>query len=343
MSGSGPVIATVLPVLNEENYIEACLQSLIQQSLPAEQHMILVLDGGSTDSTREKVERIIALSVQSNGPRIELHSNTGKYVAQARNLALKILPSSVQFTVEMIGHSTVDKDHLEVRLSEWKLLEEEHSKPLGGVGVKVLPSLGRHGAVESWIEGCLTSPFGSGNGQFDGFNSRGLTQVPAFAMHSRQALDSVNGWDTNFITSQDSDLSMRLLNAGFTLARTPATHVRMVKRSTLGKWWKMGHRYGFWRAKILRKHPKRTSVREFLPWIGAIVTLSLLGAGSSFTGILPSCYGTVLLLEGLRSARKARRISLIFGVPFCLVLLHSSFSVGLVDGLFRKGRASQDR
>ena len=34
-------------VLNEEEYIESCLQSLIDQSLPANEHTIFVLDGGS--------------------------------------------------------------------------------------------------------------------------------------------------------------------------------------------------------------------------------------------------------------------------------------------------------
>lgn len=343
MGDSGPLIASVVPVLNEASYIEACLKSLIEQSLPPEQHMVLVFDGGSTDSTRKIVERMILLSEKTSGPRIELHENPGRFVSQARNLALEILPASVQFTVEMIGHSTVDRDHLELRLSEWNLIQEEHSKPLGAVGVKVLPRQGKHGRVESWIEGCLKSPFGSGNGQFDGFNKRGLTQVPAFAMHSREAVESVQGWDVDFITSQDSELSMRLLNAGFVLARTPSTHVRMVKRSTLGKWWKMGHRYGFWRMKILRKYPKRTSLREFLPWFGAVSTGALLALHSPYAGVLPACYLTVLSLEGLRSALISRRFSMVFGVPLCLFMLHSSFSAGLLDGLIRKGRAPKDR
>jgi succinoglycan biosynthesis protein ExoA len=343
MGDSGPVIATVVPVLNEASYIEACLKSLIQQSLSPAQHMVLVFDGGSTDSTRNIVERMILLSEKAGGPRIELHENPGKFVSQARNLALELLPASVQFTVEMIGHSTVDPDHLELRLSEWNLIQSEHSKPLGAVGVKVLPRQGEHGRVESWIEGCLKSPFGSGNGQFDGFNERGLTQVPAFAMHSRKAVESVHGWDVDFITSQDSDLSMRLLNSGFLLARTPATHVRMVKRSSLGKWWKMGHRYGFWRMKILKKYPKRASLREFLPWFGALSTVALLALQPSYAVVLPACYLVVLSVEGLRGALMSKRLSLVLGIPVCLFMLHSSFSVGLLDGFVRKGRAPKDR
>jgi len=35
MRDSEPWLATVLPVLNEEEHIEACLRSLIQQTLPA--------------------------------------------------------------------------------------------------------------------------------------------------------------------------------------------------------------------------------------------------------------------------------------------------------------------
>ena len=58
MGATEPWLATVLPVLNEEEYIESCLQSLINQSLPANEHTIFVLDGGSTDATKEIVQKI---------------------------------------------------------------------------------------------------------------------------------------------------------------------------------------------------------------------------------------------------------------------------------------------
>ena len=343
MSGAEPLIASVIPVLNESAYIGACLDSLIAQTLPSEQHMILVLDGGSEDSTCDEVSKAIGRSKKVNGPTIELHSNPKKHVAEARNLALTLLPDSIEYTVEMIGHSTVDPEHLEIRLEEWRRIESTTPLPLAAVGIRVKPRVGEHGIIEAWIERTLASPLGSGSGQFDAFSTSGPTNTPAFAMHSRIALERIEGWDASYITSQDSDLSMRLLEAGFGIHRTPATSVHMVKRSGLLKWWKMGHRYGFWRMKVLRKHPKRVSVREFLPWFGLLTSLALCYLESELSLILPGCYFAVLTIEGLRSSIISKRISALFGVPFCLLLLHSSFSIGLLDGLLRKGRASSDR
>ena len=36
-------------------------------------------------------------------------------------------------------------------------------------------------------------------------------------------------------------------------------------------------------------------------------------------------------------------LSHVLGVPFCLLILHTGFTIGLFDGLIRKGRASRDR
>ena len=343
MSDAQPSIASVIPVLNESEHIGACLDSLIAQTISPETHMILVLDGGSLDSTCDEVRKAIERSKENGGPHIELHFNPKKHVAEARNLALSLLPDSIRYTVEMIGHSTVEPDHLKIRIDEWSRIESSLSIPLAAVGIRVKPRQGEHGMVENWIESTLASPFGSGSGQFDSFTVSGPTKTPAFAMHSRAALQDVDGWDTAYITSQDSDLSMRLLDSGYAVFRTPATGVSMAKRSGLFKWWKMGHRYGFWRMKILRKHPKRISLREFLPWVGFLATLGLYMYQPNLAFLLPSSYCTVLLLEGIRSSIRLKRFSTLFGVPLCLIILHTSFSLGLIDGVFRKGRAPSDR
>ena len=43
-------VCAVIPVLNEEQFIGKCIESLLAQTMPVE---ILVMEGGSTDSTRE--------------------------------------------------------------------------------------------------------------------------------------------------------------------------------------------------------------------------------------------------------------------------------------------------
>jgi choline-glycine betaine transporter len=78
-----------------------------------------------------------------------------------------------------------------------------------------------------------------------------------------------------------------------------------------------------------------------LPLFGLIATSLLLLFNPMWSMILIGAYGTVLLLSGLLSAKEG--LSHILGVPFCLLILHTGFTIGLFDGLIRKGRASRDR
>ena len=197
--------------------------------------------------------------------------------------------------------------------------------------------------VESWVEGALGSPLGSGGGQFDRFTTSAPCKIPAFVLHSRHAVVDVGGWDETFIYSQDSDLSMRLAASGYALWRTPKTVVHMTKRTGLLRWLKMGHRYGFWRTKTVIKHPKRISLREYLPWLGLLVTLSLALANMDWWVLPPMAYVCVLAIEAVRMSLKFGRFSMILGVPMCLFMLHVSFSFGLLDGFVRRGKAPSDR
>lgn len=338
-----PMLATVVPVLNEAEFIEACLTSLLHQTLEPTSHMILVLDGGSDDGTVPIVQRLIEEHQDSKWPRLVLDKNPQRTVAHARNLALKILPESVEFTVEMIGHATVSEDHLEQRFRAWEDCEALAPDGLAGVGVRVLKAEHRRTRVGDWVEGALASPLGRSGGQFSQFTVPGPTNVPAFVMHRREAVDAVGGWDESFITSQDSDLSMRLLKAGKRLYRHPLPTVRMHKRSGLRQWWKMGHRYGFWRTKVLLKHPGRAKWQEFLPLLGLVLVAVLFLANHQAAVSPLVVYAVVLLLGGAVEAVRQRRFSSVLGVPVCLLMLHISFTLGLADGLLRKGRGPTDR
>ena len=79
-----------------------------------------------------------------------------------------------------------------------------------------------------------------------------------------------------------------------------------------------------------------------------LTTLALCWSGYMVGGyptwqIPIAAYTVVLLLHGILESFTRSQPSLIGGVPIMLLLLHTTFSIGLLDGLFRKGRAARDR
>ena len=98
----------------------------------------------------------------------------------------------------------------------------------------------------------------------------------------------------------------------------------------------MSHRYGFWRSKVLLSHPSRVDVREFLPLFGLIACFFWYQPADS---ALRFCFTLGWLIQVFHR----RQLNLLWGHPLCLLILHTGFTLGLFDGLFRKGKASKDR
>ena len=341
------VVATVIPTWQEATHIERCIRSFMDQTYPSHLHQVWILDGGSTDGTIDIVRRLADESATKGGPQITLLNNPFKFVPHARNMALDQLDSNVEFILEMIGHAWVPPDHLEVRISRFHAIEAELGTKLGGLGARVRESDLPVGKVGGWIEAALTCPLG-GSGQFARFSKEGPTKISPFTLYRRDAIDAVGGWNEEFITTQDSEINLRLIGNGWPLWRTPATFVRMAKRTTVKQWWRMGYRYGFWRMKHVIEAKSRMRIGEFLPWIGLATVIGFAIDGQSLFSV-PSflwpiiAYLATLFAVGLDEARRAKEASLIWGVPSMLIILHTSFSIGLLAGGFRSGKPPNDR
>ncbi|MDC3290128.1 glycosyltransferase, partial [bacterium] len=139
-------VCAVLPVLNEEKFITRCIDSLLAQTMPVE---ILVLDGGSTDSTLDLLSKY--------GDSITVLNNPGKRVAQARNLALDHISDEVTHCLEIIGHSWIDANHVENRVTDLLDLERSLGTKIGAIGCRTKPGDATD-TVSKWVEGALSSP-----------------------------------------------------------------------------------------------------------------------------------------------------------------------------------------
>lgn len=66
---SYPSVSIVIPVLNEQDRIPACLNSVFQQDYPREKLEVLVIDGGSSDNT-VKLAQQFPVTILSNPKKI---------------------------------------------------------------------------------------------------------------------------------------------------------------------------------------------------------------------------------------------------------------------------------
>ena len=79
-----PFISVVVPVRNEARFIEGTIEQLVGQDYPADRFEVLVVDGRSTDSTREIVAAMAAARAN-----VRLLDNPGRLSSAARNIGLR--------------------------------------------------------------------------------------------------------------------------------------------------------------------------------------------------------------------------------------------------------------
>jgi len=105
MTSSNKVVATaVLPIYNAQSTIEACLESLLAQSVPIE---LVTIDDGSSDNTHSLMVRTIELFPQT---KITLLKQNHGGPALARNLGAKSAKSDILLFVD--SDMIFDKDYV---------------------------------------------------------------------------------------------------------------------------------------------------------------------------------------------------------------------------------------
>ncbi|MHC1626218.1 MAG: glycosyltransferase family 2 protein [Methanoculleaceae archaeon] len=71
------MISVVIPAFHEEAHIRRCLESLEQQTLDREEYEVIVVDGGSTDRTREIAEELADMVFVQTSPKVGGARNDG--------------------------------------------------------------------------------------------------------------------------------------------------------------------------------------------------------------------------------------------------------------------------
>lgn len=129
-----------------------------------------------------------------------------------------------------------------------------------------------------------------------------------------EALRAVGGFDASIIAAEDTELSRRLRDAGWKIARIDqemALHDVAITR--FGQWWGRTRRSGHAFAELAQRHPRSTwpdwvrICRSILFWGGAMPAAALIGIAIAVTTWPPAILLPVLL--GLLWTYKVRQIA----------------------------------
>lgn len=311
-------VSVILPVLNEENYLEAAVKAVLAQDFSGPIEVVLAV-GPSNDRTME-----IAQNLAKTDARVKVVSNPSGRTAAGLNLAIK--NSSHPIIVRVDGHANISKNYISIAVD---LLEETGAVNVGGV----MAAEG-HTPFEKAVAGAMRSPLGVGAAKFHTGGSAGQTDTVYLGVFKRAAVEAIGGFDEHFTRAQDWELNFRLRKNGGKIYFDPRLTVTYRPRKSLAALAKQYFEYGRWRRVVSRTHKGTINLRYLAPPFTLIgVSISLIGGLLNSLLFAPAAfYGIFLILASLKIGKTlSERVFL----PAILFTMHMSWGAGFITSTRR--------
>jgi glycosyltransferase involved in cell wall biosynthesis len=319
-------VSIIMPCKDEERFIGGCLDSIIANVFPKERLEVLVIDGRSSDRTKEIVQRYTdkypfikfmdnPLIIQTSGTNIGVRASKGGVIIRA--------DAHVEYPEAFISKSV-------------QYLEESGGDCVGGVLV-TKPSADT--ATAESIALALSHPFGVGNSYFrTGVNQPKDVDTVPFGCYRKEVFDKVGLFNENLNRTDDIEFNLRLKRAGGKILLVPEIVSYYYARSTLMSLAKQNFGNGFWVLYSLRFVKLPFSLRHLVPFF---FVSSLLGSL-----VIPFLYQPFVYLPALILALyfclnllATCKLSLKHGVKYFPLLvvtfltLHVSYGLGSLWGI----------
>jgi len=318
-----PSISITIPARNEEKYIEKCILSILSADYPQEKIKVFVCDGLSTDNTRE-----IVSSLSNKHKNIQLIDNEKQTTPFALNLGLKA--SNCAIKIILGAHAEIDKDFLKNNVSVL------NDYPEVGCAGGIIENVYENESAET-IGLAMSSVFGVGNAHFRTGSKNGFVDTVAFGAYRNEVFEKIGYFDEDLIRNQDDEFNFRLLQNGFKIYLNSNIKSKYYVRASFRKLYKQYYQYGYWKVYVNKKHKAVTSVRQLVPLF--FVLFLFLGLTLSFLHwVLGTLFSLgVLAYIGLAivfASQKSTSFEKITGIAYTFFLLHFSYGLGYLVGIF---------
>lgn len=326
-----PLVTVVIPMLDEDGFIGPCLEGFLAQSYGAEHLEILVVDGGSTDGSRETV-----LALASEHPQVRLVDNPRRLAAAAANIG--IAEASGEVMCFLSAHGVPEPDYVETSV---RLLLDLDAAGVGGRYLHI-GTEPRSRAVGL----AMSSPFGMASPHRSS-GERGEVDTISHPTFRRQALVDAGGYDETLLRNEDYELNYRVRRNGGRLIFCPEISSVYRPRGSLTALRRQFFAYGRWKATVMLRHPRATRPRHLVPPIAVIglaaaPVIARTRRGRRLLAVGAAGYAALLGAAVVRERPHQHEASVATFVG-AFPVMHASWGAGLVSGLARDGIAAARR
>ncbi|HVA95545.1 MAG TPA: glycosyltransferase family 2 protein [Candidatus Dormibacteraeota bacterium] len=258
-------VSIVVPCRNEIRHIRDFLESVLRQDVAGMNVEVLIADGGSTDRTRQVLDRFERWSKQ-NRVALRVIDNPGKIVSTGLNAAIRA--ASGEFIIRMDVHTRYAPDYVQNCI---KILRETDADNVGG------PALTRaEGYMAQAIAHAYHAWFASGGAKFHNARYEGPVDTVPYGCWKKSTLERVGLFDEKLVRSQDAELNLRIASSGGKIWQSPKITSWYSPRKSLRALFCQHFQYGYWKVSVIRKHRKPASLRSLAPGICLLAALLLL-------------------------------------------------------------------
>jgi len=319
-----PFVTLVMPVRNEGVFIERSLASVLAQDYPPHLTEIIVVDGMSDDNTRDVIS-----SVRERHQSLKMIDNPGRIVPTGLNAALGKAKGEIVIRVD--GHCEIAPDYVS------RCVQHLIHDGVDGVGGPI-ETIGETLCARA-IALAMARPFGVGGSAFRTVKDRAFfADTIPFAAYTRQAIERAGFFDEELVRNQDDEYNYRLRKLGGRLLLSPDLRSRYYSRSSLTSLWRQHFQYGYWKVRVMQKHPRQGSPRQLVPplFVGALLALLLImpfsSVGKWIFGLTAGSYTLASLVASISATRNAnwRLLPLL---PATFATLHLAYGFGFLVGL----------
>ena len=316
-------VSVVIPCRNEKAFVGRCIEAIYNSELPEHVHVkVIVVDGMSTDGTREELDRLQTIYTSLN-----VVDNIQQLTPIAFNLGIHYCDFDF---LQIIGAR-----HIITANYISKSIDILINKPeIWCVGGKIKNVFTTEDSQV--ISEAMSTSFGMGLGNFRTLNESSFTDTVTSPMYPKFVFEKIGYFDEQLVRNQDDDFNFRVNKAGGKIWFESEIALDYYVRSNYSGLMKQFYQYGYWKVFVNTKHKTVTTWRQLIPpvfvlYVFSIVFLPFLPFLFTLFYSLPFIlYLILLVFVSLRCAKKSTSV---FAFIRTFIILHFSYGSGYLHGI----------